>query len=188
MSPSPEPSKFLWPSTRPLYGGGGITVIVGMRSPNITLLTRFMGLFIASSKTLINNVSHTNDCGRVVKSFLYWNFCSFIPSPLAFTFTMKINCKSSRLRPKLLLTSNTLYDYRQPIDQFIMVLTVLLVLRFKYSFKIHVIDYKTCWLNKLPCFQLILNRMVHVINNYFPRVSCKKLISEWNTFMYHLIL
>lgn len=101
---------------------GGITVIAGMRSPNITLLTRFMGLFIASSKTLINNVSHTNDCGRVVKSFLYWNFCSFIPSPLAFTFTMKINCKSSRSRPKLILTSDTLYDYRQPIDQFIILL------------------------------------------------------------------
>jgi len=59
---------------------GGITVIAAMRSPNITLLTHFMSLFIASSKTLINNVSHTNDCGRVVKSFLYWNFCSFIPS------------------------------------------------------------------------------------------------------------
>lgn len=79
------------------WRGESITVIAGMRSPNITLLTRFMGLFIASSKTLINNVSHTNDCGRVVKSFLYWNFCSFIPPPpLAFTFTMKINCKSSR--------------------------------------------------------------------------------------------
>jgi hypothetical protein len=81
-----------------------------MQSPNITLLTHFMGLFIASSKTLINNVSHTNDCGRVVKSFLYWNFCSFIPSSLfTFTFTMKINCKSSRLRPKLTLTSDTLW-------------------------------------------------------------------------------
>lgn len=110
VSPSPEPSKFLWPSTRPLCGGGGITVIAAMRSPNITLLTHFMSLFIASSKTLINNVLHTDDCGRVVKSFLYWNFCSFIypPSHLTFTFTMKINCKNSRLRSKLTLTSNIL--------------------------------------------------------------------------------
>jgi len=133
----------------PCVARGGITVIAGMRSPNITLLTRFMGLFIASSKTLINNVSHTNDCGRVVKSFLYWNFCSFIPSPLTFTFTMKINCKSSRSRPKLILTSDTLYDYRQPIDQFI------ILLWFKYSFKIHVIYYKTYWLSNLPCFSII---------------------------------
>lgn len=51
-----------------------ITVIAAMRGPNITLLTRFMGLFIASFKTLINNVSCTK--GGVVKSFLYWNFRS----------------------------------------------------------------------------------------------------------------
>lgn len=77
-----------------------ITVIAAMRGPNITLLTRFMGLFIASSKTLINNVSHTN--GRVVKSFLYWNFCSALPtSCCTFFFAMEINCAGARLSAKL---------------------------------------------------------------------------------------
>lgn len=84
-----------------------ITVIAAMRGPNITLLTHFMGLFIASSKTLINNVSHTN--GRVVKSFLYWNFCSGHPIPHRILFMTKINCADARLRPK-----HTLAVYHPP--------------------------------------------------------------------------
>lgn len=47
-----------------------ITVIAAMRGPSITLLTRFMGLFIASSKTLINNVSHTQTAGLLNLFFI----------------------------------------------------------------------------------------------------------------------
>lgn len=62
-----------------------ISVIAAMRDPNITLLARFIGLFIAPSKTLINNVSHTNS--RVVKSFLYWNFCSTLFCTFYYTYS-----------------------------------------------------------------------------------------------------
>lgn len=87
-----------------------ITVIAAMRGPNIALLTRFMTLFIASSKTLINNVSHTNSW--VVKSFLYWNFCFTTTSTITisskYSLAMIINYADDGLRPKLTLTNTVL--------------------------------------------------------------------------------